>query len=457
MVQPKRLAIICQHFYPEMLSTGLFMTHIATGLVEKGWPVRVYCSRPTYYAEGQDQADLYNQTTYRGVEVVRVPTLSTARTTLPRRMLNAITFLLAIGWFLYRDRKTLLGVINTTNPPFLGLVAWLAKWLLGLPYLTVIHDIYPDVAVRLGMLSPRSPITLLWNQLTRLIFNQSSGVVVIGRDMAELVRTKLSRRSAPPMTLIPHWADDAVIHPIAKAENRFVHEHGLTERFVIQYSGRMGRVHNLEPLIEAAQLLRATPALFQFIGDGAKLAKLVDRTKELGLTNVQFLPYQSYERLAETLSAADVGVVCLEENCEGVSVPSKTYGLLACARPILALMNQTSEIGQLVNESGCGVVISDATPAQIANTIQRLMTNTAERQQMAANALDTFQTDYRLGAAIERYDLFLRQHFGVPAMQPAIKAAAHQALPLPTYKNPAYKNYVELSEGGKVSRNESRV
>lgn len=415
-VERKYLAVICQHFYPEMLSTGLFMTHIATGLVQKGWTIRVYCSRPSYLPEAENPQNAPGYINYQGVEVIRVPTLSTARNTLPRRLINAITFLLSIAWHLFRDRKELLGVVNTTNPPFLGVVAWLAKWLLGLPYLTIVHDIYPDVAVQTEVLTQHSPVTWLWERITRLIFNGSAGLVVIGRDMAELVRTKLRRHKAVPLTLIPHWAESTVVYPVPKAENRFIQQHGLAGHFVVQYSGRMGRVHNLEELVEAAAQLQDTSVLFQFIGDGAKRKLLEDRVQEIGLTNVQFLPYQPYELMAHVLSAADCAVVALDSRCNGVSVPSKTYGLLAAARPVLALMDPASEIGQMVKESDCGIVLPGATGATIAETIRALLADPARLAAMGENAYQAFQQNYQLDTGIERYDFCLRQHFGVPVL-----------------------------------------
>lgn len=428
----KKLALICQHFYPEMLSTGLFMTQIATGLVQRGWRVRVYCAQPLYMPGGINNEDTPRYLEYEGVEIIRVPTLSTARNLLLRRLVNAVTFLLAIAWYLVRDRHSLLGIINTTNPPFLGLVAWLAKWGLGLPFLTIVHDVYPDVVVQLGILAKHAPLTWLWERLTRLIFNQSVGLIVIGRDMAKLVRAKLSRRSAVLMTLIPHWADDTYVYPVAREQNRFVTEYGLTHRFVVQYAGRMGRVHNLEPLIEAAQQLQGSPVLFQFIGEGAKRAKLETQVYALGLQNVQFLPYQPYEQLAEMLSAADLAVVCLDRAATGASVPSKTYGLLACARPILALVDPASEIGQMVTETGCGLVLANATGSQVAAAIRQLMTAPDLAQQMGQNGYQAFQQKYNLTTALEQYDLCLRRYFdhdvAYRTVQLQVRAVAQPAL-----------------------------
>jgi len=327
------------------------------------------------------------------------------------RLLNAVTFLCAIAWYLLRDYKQLLGVVNTTNPPFLGLVAWLAKWWLALPFLTIIHDVYPDVAIQLGILAKHSPVAWLWARLTRLIFNQSAGLIVIGRDMMQLVRTKLSRRSAVLMTLIPHWADATHVYPVPRAQNSFIQHHQLEGRFVVQYAGRMGRVHNLEPLLDAAQQLQHTAVLFQFIGDGAKRADLERRTQALGLENVQFLPYQPYDKLAQTLSAADLAVVCLDSAATGASVPSKTYGVLACARPVLALVDPASEIGQVVQETDCGIVLANATGTQVAATIQALLTMPERATQMGSNGYRAFQEKYNLRSALDQYDLCLRRYF----------------------------------------------
>jgi len=442
----KRIAIICQNFYPEMLSTGLFMTNIATGLVQRGWQVRVYCAQPLYLPGGIRKETTPNYLEYEGVEIIRVPTLSTARSSLPRRLLNALTFMLAIGWYLCRDRRELLGIINTTNPPFLGLVAWLAKWFLDLPFLTIVHDVYPDVAIQLGLLSKHSPLAWVWERLTRLIFNQSVGLIVIGRDMAQRVRAKLSRRSAVLMTLIPNWADSAYLYPVPREENPFITQHQLAGRFVVQYAGRLGRTHNLEPLLAAAAQLQGTNVLFQFIGEGAKRPMLEEQAQQLGLQNIQFLPYQPYETLGQALSAADLAVVCLDDAATGASVPSKTYGLLACARPILALVDPASEIGQLVTESQCGLVIAAATGQQVAATIRQAMATPEALAQMSRNGYQAFQQKYTLDTALEQYDACMRRYFGDAAQPHRDLDMAYRTVPSLLRSSP-HRPEAQLSEG----------
>src|SRR4029453_1360909 len=103
---------------------------------------------------------------------------------------------------------------------------------------------------------------------------------------------------------------------------------------------------------------------------------------EYGLNNVQFLPYQPMHRLAEMLSAADLSVVCLEWGHTGISVPSKAYGVLASGTPIVGILDPAGEIGQMIEESGCGVLVEPSGDV-VAKVIQDLMSDGVKRQAMA--------------------------------------------------------------------------
>ena len=156
-----------------------------------------------------------------------------------------------------------------------------------------------------------------------MILAGAAVTVVIGRDMQDLVQRKMSPHLHDRIVMIPNWSDERRVHHVPAAANAFRQEHRLDGRFVVQYAGRLGQKHNLEPLIDAARLLSDTRALFQFVGDGDKKPKLEALAADLGLENVQFLPYQPMERLAEMLSAADVAVVCLESGHTGDQRPEQ--------------------------------------------------------------------------------------------------------------------------------------
>ncbi len=381
------------------------MTELSTRLHEMGWQITAYCAKPSW---GNTAAnEMSAQTSYQGVNIIRVPTLGRQQSSLLSRALFALSFLLATGWQLWRNRHHHSGLVLTTNPPFLGLLGWLFSWLAGKPYLLIVYDVYPDIAVNLGVLSPRSLLTRVWHRITRLIFRNAAALVVIGRDMAEIVRQKLPAHVHDRIVLIPNWSDERGVRPVPVAANRFRQEQGINGQFVVQYAGRMGRTHNLEPLLAAAALMSNEPVLFQFIGEGAKKAQLQALAQAQQLGNVVFLPYQPMERLADMLSAADLAVVCLDSAFTRLSVPSKTYGILASGTPVLGFLDADSEIGQLIRETHCGVVLETPAAAAIAALIRTLYNEPQQRATMAEAGRVTFLQQYTLTHAAQAYDKVL--------------------------------------------------
>jgi glycosyltransferase involved in cell wall biosynthesis len=316
-------------FYPEMVSTGMHMTELATRLAELGWQITVYTAKPTWGTDGDEERPVPREMIHEGVRIIRVPTLGSQRGNLLSKTVSAITFMLSVGWALVRTRDNYSGMVMTTNPPFIGALGWVYSRLYRRPYLLIVYDVFPDFAISLGVLSAGSWIAKAWEQTTRVILAGAAVTVVIGRDMWDLLQRKMPPHLHDRIVMIPNWSDERRVRPVPAASNSFRRDHGLGGHFVVQYAGRMGEKHNLEPLIDAARLLSDTNVLFQFIGDGAKRPKLEALVAESGLANVQFLPYQPMDGLGEMLSAADLAVVCLETGHTGISVPSKAYGVIA--------------------------------------------------------------------------------------------------------------------------------
>ncbi|HEX5902323.1 MAG TPA: glycosyltransferase family 4 protein [Actinomycetota bacterium] len=402
----KNLVLLCEHFYPEMISTGMHMTELATRLAELGWRITVYTARPTWGTDGDEERSVPKEMVYEGVRILRVPTIGRQKGNLLSRTLSSVTFVLSVSWALVRRRRDYGGMVITTNPPFIGALGWLYSRLLRRPYLLIVYDVFPDFAISLGVLSPDSWIAKAWERLTRMTLAVAAVTVVIGRDMQDLVQRKMPPHLHDRIVMIPNWSDERRVHHVPAAANAFRQEHRLDGRFVVQYAGRLGQKHNLEPLIDAARLLSDTRALFQFVGDGDKRPKLEALAADLGLENVQFLPYQPMERLADMLSAADVAVVCLESGHTGISVPSKAYGVIASGTPIVGILDPDGEIGQMIKETGCGVLV-DPVAEEIAAVIQDLMADPFKRSAMSAAALQTFLEKYTLSKAAQAYDAAL--------------------------------------------------
>ncbi|WP_126172644.1 glycosyltransferase family 4 protein [Altericroceibacterium xinjiangense] len=341
------LWVVSELFYPETTSTGYFLTGIAEGLTDR-FDVRALCSRPTYSERGQA---VPQQEVHEGVHIRRVRSTSFSKDFLPGRILNMVTFsaaaaLTALFRFGKHDH-----VLVVTNPPLVTLLIGVILRVRGLRGVLLVHDVYPEVLHATGHLRPEGAGSRVVSRMMRWVFRSYDEVVVLGRDMAELIRRKIG--AGWPITIIPNWGDPAEVQPLVRSANPFAQQHGLVDKTVVQFSGNLGRTHDVETVLEAARRLQQRDRLrFLFVGSGGKTGR-IEKTAE-SLPNVLFAPRQPREMLGPMLSCSDATLIAFTDNMLGVSVPSRMYNVMAAAAPIVALADERSELAQVVREEGCG-------------------------------------------------------------------------------------------------------
>lgn len=183
----------------------------------------------------------------------------------------------------------------------------------------------------------------------------------------------VEERGLPPdkVSVVPNWPP-SVVEPVSRSENAFRAEHGLEDRFVVMYSDNVGHAHAFDAVLDAAEQLQdERPGVcILFVGDGPRKSDLQRQTARRGRDSVRFLPFQPYERLDESLSAADLHLVTMQSELEGLVVPSKLYGALGAGRPVLFLGPSGSEAARVVKTADCGTVCSNPTGDALADTIR---------------------------------------------------------------------------------------
>jgi colanic acid biosynthesis glycosyl transferase WcaI len=175
------------------------------------------------------------------------------------------------------------------------------------------------------------------------------------------------------LRIIPNWSDEAAVVPVPHEANDLRRQWGLHGKFVVGYSGNLGRAHECDTMFEAARLLKDDPRIvFLMVGGGFHTDALKARAASVGLTNIAFQPYQPLEALADSLSAADLHWISLKPELEGLIVPSKVYGILAAGRPILAVTDADGEIARLVNRYECGMHVALGDHHRFAQLVREL-------------------------------------------------------------------------------------
>ena len=309
------------------------------------------------------------------------------------RMATWGRFTLAVTWQLLRQGgRTPLFVV--TNPPFMPIVAWWLRALQGRPYGLLEWDIYPQMLAAMGLVSPKNLLYRTWKRGHAGALRTAELVVTIGYDMA-VVLQRMAHDAALPVEVVPNWVNTDWLMPLSREDNPFVQEQGLQNRLVVLYSGNLGASHPVETILEVVRLLTDEPRVcFLIIGEGSKRNLVEAVIAQEGASNLRLLPLQPKNRLPYTLSCGHIGIVGLGEGYEGLSMPSKTYSLMAVGNAILGISQPPNDLADTIARYGCGANFRPHELTAIASWICSLLDSPATlarlQEQSRQAAVTTF-------------------------------------------------------------------
>jgi len=269
------------------------------------------------------------------------------------RLWSWFRYFLGALWIVWRTpSRSLLFIV--AQPPYLPILGWLRNVLTGQRYVVWVDDIYPDLLIRLGRLSDGHIATRVWRWFNRLMLSRADRVFTLGPCMAEVLRQYLPGNDDDRLMIVPTWVDPQAIRPLPKEENPFAIQHGQVGKLTVLYSGNLGLSHDLGTMVEAAKRLQDRGDIhFMIIGVGARWVEIEKAASKL--PNLTLLPYQPEEVLPFSLATADVAVISLDHGFEGVSMPSKTYYMMAAGAAILWLSKPPSDLQMVIEQYQCGV------------------------------------------------------------------------------------------------------
>ncbi len=400
----QRLWLITELYRPEMTSTGYYLTCIGEGLVDE-FDVKVICGQPNYSARGTIAP---KREKLNGVEIFRAAGTRFDRAAIFLRLINMLTlglsvFVKSLIHFRKSDK-----IVVVTTPPLMPFITAAVSLIRGCSYVLLIHDNYPEMIIAVGKTSETSLITKALNFANRWLYKYAAKIIVVGRDMKRLVESKTEGLDIP-VTVIPNWAELESVNPTNRNENALLIELGLSDKFVILYAGNLGFPNDLESIFESAKLLDKTvPVNFVFLGAGVKRKWLQREAAAANLSNITILDPRPRSEQQIFLNACDVGIVSLTNKMWGVSMPSRTYNLLAAGKPILAVTEKDTEIDLVVSENRVGWTVPPNSPEKLAEAIKNIMNCRNLLQEMGQRARAAAEKDYDLVTALQRYRNELR-------------------------------------------------
>jgi len=404
-----RIMIVSLYFHPDRAANAVIMTRLAQELAKLGHKIRVICAMPHYDTNAiwpDYRGKLLQRDKLGDIDIVRVWLYVPAeKTRLLGRIWNYLTF------NLFSTLAGLVGprpdVILAPSPPLtIGLTAWLLGLLRRAPYVYNVQDIYPDVAIRLGALANKRVIRFLF-LLERFVYHHAGAISVL----SEGFRRNLGSKGVPTekIAIIPNFVDTEFIKPGPK-QNALARRERLADRFVVLFAGNMGMAQGLDQMLEAADLLRDSPGiLFLLAGGGTARAALEHEAARRELENVRFLPFMAFEHMCDLHAASDVCLIPLRRGIAQESVPSKALTIMAAGRPVVAAVEDDSDIGRLLCTSGCGLVVPPEDPKALSEAILTLYDDPTCRAQLGASGRRYVVAHHTPKIIARKYDTLLRR------------------------------------------------
>ena len=268
-------------------------------------------------------------------------------------------------------------------PPItIGLTAFLLGFIKRIPYCYNLQDIWPEVAVKLGMLRNRFSIAF-FEWLERFIYRHSSRIFAISEEF----KTNLLGKgvAASKIEVIPNFTDVSLIRPLAR-DNPFSRAQGLGGKYVVLYAGNMGVSQGLDVVLEAAERVKEKREIvFLIVGEGACRDPLVAEAARRNLSNVKFLPFQPETEAPLVYASCDVALIPLRQGITENSTPCKTYSIMAAGKPYIACVDEGSNLWKLAEKAGCGLCVEPENGAALAEAVLQLQADQGLAHTMGRN------------------------------------------------------------------------
>jgi glycosyltransferase involved in cell wall biosynthesis len=413
-----RFLLLNQFFAPDFAPTGQLLADVVRELAARGHDAHVVCARAAYAGiAGNSPVRLSER-----VRVFRAPCLPFGHGRCAR-LLSYASFYAGALWHSLRaaDCDT---VVTMTTPPLLSLIGTLLKKLRGVRHYIWEMDLYPDVAVALGVLAPRSPLTRVLEGLASYSRRNADGVIVLGPCMRD--RILAAGVPAARVHIADNWADGALVRPLPFPP---------FERLTVLYSGNLGLAHDIHTIAAVMEQLSEDDRFrFIFAGGGARRCELEEICRSRAIANISWQPYQAWESLGAHLATCHVGLVTQTPASLGTVVPGKIYALMAAGRSLLFIGPKESTVARIIERFGCGWQVGVGDSRGLVDLLRLLAASPELVAEAGARARRAFSANYDLPAGVSA----VLDAVGLrPARRPPVSARFATALPAAAHPHSA--------------------
>lgn len=401
-LKPK-LWIVTELFYPDQTSTSFIVSKIADKMMEK-YDVNVITDSSLYQENKFSDDPIFSID--EGIKVIRVKSKKRDKNNLIQRTMKIVSLSIKLARILFKNISKGEKVFIVTNPALLLVFLSWVKKIKRFHLYVLVHDVFPENTLPSGILKSEKSFTYKFiSSIFNRAYSNTDSLIVLGRDMKEIVESKIrNTKNKPSIHILENWGDIDKIKPSSVTPDILKERHN-EKSITIQYAGNIGRLQGLENFLQLFSVSRNKHLYFDLWGNGALTDSLKNWVNEHELSDrVQFHGSYSREDQCDILNSADISIVTLSKGMYGLGVPSKTYNILASGKPVLFIGDLNSEIALLVKENNIGYCFSPDDEKGITDFLNNLTVDSLyELEVKGRNARVLAEEQYSEQIILARY------------------------------------------------------
>ena len=382
------------YYFPEQIASSHLTKDLMDAFGKEGYSVVLHTPTPTRGIT-QDTRNKYKNIKYEKLNngSILINRFSMFKEPM-NPILRAIRYILVniIQFFKAIKEKNICLIYGGSTPPTQGLTCIFVKKILKVPFIYNLQDIFPESLVHTGLTRKGSFVWNIGRCIEKITYRNADKIIVI----SESFKQNLLKKNVPEnkIVVIPNWVDSEKVFPVPREKNPLFSKFKINpDSFYITYCGNIGYTQNLELLVSVAKKLKNFPDIkIILFGEGAYLEEFLDTIKKEKLENIIHFPFQPYEDIASVFSLGDVGLIISKSGVSLNSVPSKTWSIMAAARPVLASFDLDSMLGEVITESKCGLIVPPNNEEALYDAVIRLYKERKNLSKFGENGRDYVKT-----------------------------------------------------------------
>lgn len=401
MKKKKDVLFLCQYFYPEYVSSATLPFDTAAALSKAGFTIGALSGYPKEYNQFED---VPVKETHENIEIKRLKYIQLKRSKFIGRLVNYFSFTFSVA-LRFSELRKYKAVIVYSNPPVLPLIAAFSNKVFGTKVIFVSYDVYPEMAYITNTISENGLISMMMKIINKSVFKHVIKVVALSNEMKAYLLKHRSALSEHQIEVIPNWYEDKGLpNEKESSENKRFQSIKRDGNLVVSYFGNMGICQELDTILNAIRELKDDSRIqFVFAGHGNKMQILKDIVEIETLNNVTIFDFLHGQDFQDALNISDCFIVSLADGVTGLAVPSKTYSYMMAAKPVLAIIDEDSDIARDLIDNNAGYSMQVGESSKLVNAIIELRDDKEKRDSMGRNCRDVFLDKYTKEHCTKQY------------------------------------------------------